>query len=83
MAAMMAIGEALSGESRPEMSMASPQQYGGMLEFKRKQNHQSLQRKRGLTEWSFPEGYIWALNEKNAKRKAKAKGWTHLVCHKY
>lgn len=33
-------------------------------------------KKNGLKKFNFPEGTLWALNEKNAKRKAKKKGWT-------
>ena len=33
------------------------------------------QKRKGLTLFSFGENSLWALNQKNADRKARKKGW--------
>lgn len=40
-----------------------------------KQKKERLNQKKGLTEYFYGENSLWALNDKNAERKAKKKGW--------
>lgn len=45
------------------------------LERKRKAAEAKINAKNGLTEYFYGENSLWALNQKNADKKAIKKGW--------
>lgn len=48
-----------------------------MEEWKERMNREQIKRYRdkGLKEFSYSGGTVWALNQKSADKKAKKKGW--------
>lgn len=40
---------------------------------------EEINKPKGMQEFNYPDGTIWARNKKNADRKAKNKGWIVLL----
>ena len=40
---------------------------------------EEINKAKGMKEFNYPDGTIWARNKKNADRKAKNKGWIILL----
>ncbi len=42
-------------------------------------SNEEINKAKGMKEFNYPDGTIWARNKKNADRKAKNKGWIVLL----
>lgn len=72
-ASMAAMGE---GGAAKERKTRKPTQEE-LEEFEKKKKEKEIERneKRGLKRFYYGENFVWALNEKNANKKAKRKGF--------
>lgn len=65
------------------IALASSQNWGLVPEEKpepfKGKSKEEINKAKGLKEFNYPDGTIWARDKKNADRKARNKGWIILL----